>query len=96
MRQYDEVEIYGRKSITQRLPVVAFNIKGADASEVGFILDRVYDIAVRTGLHCAPLAHRTMGTLEKGAIRASLSYFNERQEVELFIAAIGNIIKDMA
>ncbi|MGI6488313.1 MAG: aminotransferase class V-fold PLP-dependent enzyme [Syntrophomonadaceae bacterium] len=96
LRQYDEVEIYGPEEIAYRLPVVAFNIKEADASEVGFILDRVYDIAVRTGLHCAPLAHRTMGTLEKGAIRASLSYFNERREVEFFIGAIGSIIKDMA
>jgi cysteine desulfurase family protein len=74
--------------------VVSFNISGMDASEAGFILDQVYGIAVRTGLHCAPLAHRTMGTLEPGAIRVSLSYFNTSEDVEALLTALDEMIKD--
>lgn len=95
LKRFDEVEVYGPQDLNKRLPVVAFNIRGMDAAEVGFILDRVYDIAVRTGLHCAPLAHRTMGTLESGAVRASLSYYNTREEVECFLRAIESIIREM-
>lgn len=96
LKNYDEVEIYGPSDLSRRVPVVPFNIKNVDSSEVGFILDRIYDIAVRTGLHCSPLAHRTIGTSEKGAIRASLSYFNTREDVTTLVNAVGNIIKDMA
>jgi cysteine desulfurase/selenocysteine lyase len=50
---------------------------------------------VRSGLHCAPLAHRTMGTLENGVIRASFSYLNTTQDVELLLEALGDIKSSM-
>ena len=40
-----------------------------DSGEITFLLDSEYDIATRSGIHCAPLAHKTLGTLEQGAVK---------------------------
>lgn len=69
-------------------PVLALNIKGMDSAEVAYRLDQEYDIQVRPGLHCAPGAHRTIGTLDTGVVRFSFSYFNTQEEVDLAIAAL--------
>ena len=55
---------------------VLFNIKGIPSSEVGTYLDKK-DIYVRTGFHCAPLAHKTLGTGPSGAVRVSFGVFND-------------------
>lgn len=73
--------------------IVTFNIKGLIAGETANILDEQFNICVRPGLHCAPLAHRFLGTLKYGAVRASLSYQNTFEEVEIFIDAIKKIVK---
>ncbi len=95
LREIKRVIIYGHTAGTQHVPVVSFNLKGCDPSEVSFILDRVYDIAVRPGLHCAPQAHKALGTFPQGTVRASLSYFNTIQEVDEFVAAIKEIAFDL-
>ncbi len=72
--------------------VLSFNVEGYEPSEVGMILDQDFDIAVRTGYHCAPLVHRLIGTEEKhGTVRASLSYYNSIKDVESLINAIKDI-----
>lgn len=76
-----------------RLPVVAFNLAGLDSQEVAAILDAHYGIAVRAGYHCAALAHKSLGTEETGAVRASFGYFNEEKDAEALIIAIGEIRK---
>lgn len=94
LRKIDRIDIYGPSDPNERVGVISFNIRGMDSAEVGFILDQVFGIAVRVGLHCAPLAHKTLGTLEKGSVRASLSYFNTREEVNQLIAAIKEIVRE--
>ncbi|HEY8423624.1 MAG TPA: aminotransferase class V-fold PLP-dependent enzyme [Clostridia bacterium] len=71
--------------------IVSFNIKGMTAGEAANILDEHFNICVRPGLHCAPLAHKFLGTLKYGAVRASLSYQNTFEEAEIFIDAIKKI-----
>ena len=71
--------------------VVAFNIGEADSVEVANLLSEKYSVMVRGGLHCSMLSHRTQNTLEKGCVRASLSCFNTKNEVEKFL----NIIDTM-
>ena len=66
-------------------PCVSFNIKNADCVTVSEYLSDRYGICVRSGLHCAPLAHKTIGTLHCGTVRASLSRFNNRSEIEKFL-----------
>ena len=71
--------------------VVSFTCHGVDPSTVGFILDKDFDIAVRVGLHCAPLAHRTIGTFPEGTVRVSPGIFNTREDIDSFLAAIDEI-----
>jgi cysteine desulfurase family protein len=76
---------------TAQAPVISFNIQGHDPGEVGTILDQYFDIKVRTGLHCAPLAHRSIGTFPRGTIRLSPGYFNTVEEIKQVIKAISMI-----
>lgn len=71
-----------------RTGIVSFVIEGADPSEIAFILDQHYNIAVRSGFHCTPLAHGAAGTLETGAIRASVGAFTTEQEVDAIVQAV--------
>ncbi len=83
------VRLYGKYNV---MPTIAcFNIDGLNSATVGDILGEQYDIAVRCGLHCAPLCHKFYGTLNTGAVRASLSYHNTAAEVEFFIKAVSEI-----
>ncbi len=66
-----------------RLPIVSFRIAGITADVVADYLDRQADVAVRPGLHCAALAHRTLGTEDTGLVRVSFGYFNTLEEVAL-------------
>lgn len=72
--------------------VFAFNIPGVNSSDVANALNERWSICVRSGLHCAPLKHKSLGTLDVGAVRVSLSYFNTYQEVERFVYAIKTLI----
>lgn len=90
-----EVIVYGPKDSKKQAPTVSINIENADSSEVGYILDSEFDIAVRTGLHCAPLAHETIGTLEAGTIRFSIGYFNTKEDIDDTIKAIKSIISEI-
>jgi hypothetical protein len=60
---------------------------------VGTILDQAFDIKVRTGLHCAPAAHRTLGTYPLGTIRLSPGYFNTEEEIALTLQAVKKIVR---
>lgn len=71
--------------------IVSFLINGYNANFAGDILNDKYNIAVRSGLHCAPLVHKHLGTLKSGLIRASLSPFNTKSEILTFLNAIDNI-----
>lgn len=85
------VKIYGKYNTLPN--IVCFNLAKMNAAAVGNILNEQYDIAVRCGLHCAPLCHSFLGTLESGAVRASLSYHNSMSEVEFFVKAIREICR---
>jgi selenocysteine lyase/cysteine desulfurase len=64
-----------------------------DPSQVGFLLDNEYEISVRTGLHCAPKAHRSIGTYPSGTIRVSPGWFNTESEIAVFVEAIDRIAR---
>lgn len=71
-----------------RGPVVSFVIAGQDPAETGFLLDSDHGIAVRVGLHCAPLAHKTIGTFPGGTVRVSPGIFNTEEDIDVFLAAV--------
>lgn len=68
--------------------VLSFTVAGMDSSELAFALDQRFDIAVRAGLHCAPQAHRTLGTFPAGTVRVSPGWFNTRDEIAIFCDAV--------
>lgn len=74
-------------------PVLSFNIKDKDCEDVASILSNRYNIAVRAGLHCAPLAHKSMGTIDCGTVRISPSFFTTETEINTFINAVNKISK---
>lgn len=74
-----------------RTGVVSFVLEGTDASEIAFLLDQRYGIAVRAGFHCTPLAHAAAGTKETGAVRASIGYFTTEDQVDYLVSAMKEI-----
>jgi cysteine desulfurase family protein len=85
------IVLYISKDRLKQVSVVSFNIKGFTPGDVGTILDQTFDIKVRTGLHCAPMMHKTIGTFPLGTIRLSPGYFNSLEEIEMTIKAIDRI-----
>ena len=73
--------------------VLAFNIPNLSSNEVSNYLDEKWNICVRSGLHCAPWKHKSLGTLPDGAVRVSVSYFNTYQEIERLVFAIKTLLK---
>jgi selenocysteine lyase/cysteine desulfurase len=80
-------------NIKYNVSVLSFNIKDIDSESVAKILNDDFNIAVRAGLHCAPLAHNQSNTLDTGTVRVVISFFNTRKQVEYFIMAINKITK---
>lgn len=87
------VTLYGPAPEKERGGIVSFTVEGRDPAMFGFTLDQEYDIEVRTGLHCAPWAHRTIGTYPAGTIRVSPGWFTTEQEIETFLGAMHQILK---
>ena len=71
-----------------RLPLFSFNLKDWQPSDVGSVLDGDYEIAVRTGLHCAPLVHQDLDNGPKGSVRISLGPFNTQADIEALLEAL--------
>ena len=86
------VTTYCANSIENKNPVLSFNIKGFQAGDVGTMLDVDYNIAVRTGLQCAPLVHEHIGTFDMhGTVRMSIGAFTTEADVDTAIEAIKEI-----
>jgi cysteine desulfurase family protein len=85
------VVLYKAKNESLQAPVISINIPGYEPGEAGVILDQAFDIKVRTGLHCAPEAHKSIGTFPRGTVRLSPGYFNTLIEIEQTIRAISQI-----
>ncbi|MBK1810852.1 aminotransferase class V-fold PLP-dependent enzyme [Clostridium sp. YIM B02505] len=93
LNDFKEVNVYGLKDIEKRrTSTISFNILNRDPSEISFILDKQYGIITRTGLHCAPLAHKTIGTYPTGTVRLSLGYFNSFDDAEVLYKSIKSIL----
>lgn len=88
LRDISGVTIYGPVDPSDRCSVLSFTVAGVDPAVLAAELDHGFDIAVRAGLHCAPLAHRTLGTLPGGTIRISPGWFTTSEEIAFFSDAV--------
>ncbi len=84
----DRIHVYGSRDPERQTAVVSINVDGMSSSEVGFQLDRNFDICVRTGLHCAPSAHRTIGSFPQGTVRISMGASTTMDEVGELLEAL--------
>jgi cysteine desulfurase family protein len=75
---------------------LSISIEGYDPAEVGAILDQAFGIAVRTGLHCAPGAHRHLGTFPQGTVRFGIGFFNTEAEIEAAAGAVLEIARTVS
>lgn len=73
------------------VPVLSFNIKGVNSEDIGQKLNTM-GFAVRAGLHCAPAAHRFLGTLEQGTVRVCPSVFTRAEEINRFVMAVRKLV----
>lgn len=88
LQQLPEVELYGPREPGLHGAALSFNLIGRDPSEVGYLLDHQHGVFCRTGLHCAPDAHRSIGTFPRGTVRVSPGYFTTPEEIDHFLAAV--------
>jgi len=86
------VTVFGPQNISRHGGAVSFNCATLDPAEIGFRLDHEYGIMVRVGLHCAPEAHRSIGTFPRGTVRVSPGYFNTADDIAKLLEALRNII----
>ncbi len=95
LKKIEPVKIYGPKDAEKQGAVVSINIGSEDSSEIAYILDSAFNIAVRSGLHCAPLAHKTIGSFEQGTVRFGIGYFNTKEDIDKAIVAIKEICSEI-
>jgi cysteine desulfurase family protein len=95
LQEIEGITIYGPEIGQNKTGIVSFNVGQADSSEVAFILDQSFQIAVRAGYHCTPLAHEMAGTLDKGAVRASVGFYTKASEIDQLIGAVKEIAQHM-
>ena len=84
------VRVFAAPDEAGQAGVLSFELDAMGSEEAGERLSQM-GFAVRAGLHCSPLAHRTVGTLRRGTVRASVSAFNTREEIAAFVRAVEQI-----
>ncbi len=87
------VLLHGPAVSAERGALLSFTVADVDPARIGFALDHDHEISVRVGLHCAPDAHRTIGTYPGGTIRVSPGWFTTPAEIDAFLQALGTILK---
>ncbi len=91
LAEIEGVRVYGTRDAAKQSPVISFTIDGLDNGRVGQWLDERYGILCRVGLHCAPAAHRTLGTFPDGTVRFGLGVFNTAEQVDDALEAVREI-----
>lgn len=92
LKEIPGITTYVPANPERRGGVVSFTVAGMDPATVGFLLDRDFDISVRVGLHCAPMAHQTIKTFPEGTVRVSPGYFNTEDDINALISALHSIV----
>jgi cysteine desulfurase/selenocysteine lyase len=88
------VTVYGSLDAECQTATVSFNVDGMASSEVGLRLDDEYGVMCRVGLHCAPVAHKTIGTFPGGTVRFGLGAFNTAEEVDSALDAVRQLARE--
>lgn len=95
LREISGVTVHGGLDASRQTAIVSFNIAQMAPSEVGLRLDDDYGIMCRVGLHCAPAAHKTIGTFPVGSVRFGLGPFNTLEEVDAALVAVAELAQEV-
>ena len=87
------VQVYGPREPERTVAIVSFTVAGRRVSEIGLRLDEEYGILCRVGLHCAPAAHRTLGTFPEGTVRFAPGPFTTPEEINQALTALERIVR---
>lgn len=93
LRDIPGVRLAGPWSLENRVAVISVDFQEVDNAEAAFRLEQDYGILTRCGLHCAPSAHKTLGTFPQGTVRFSPGWFTTGDEIDTALRAIGEIAK---
>ncbi len=96
LRRIPGVVVHGPRDAARQTATVSFLITGMAPSEAGLRLDEVHGIMCRVGLHCAPSAHRTIGTFPTGTVRFGLGAFTTEEEVACAVDAVARLAREAA
>lgn len=88
------LRLIGLPGIENRTGVVSLQMPKHELAEIAAALDERFGISTRVGLHCAPAAHKTLGTFPTGAIRFSFGFFNTEEDVDCAVSALGTLTKE--
>ena len=94
LREIPQVRLYSGENREARIATFSFNLRQRSPSDVALRLEKEFGILCRSGLHCAPAAHHTIGTFPRGTVRFSLSQFNTEDEIETAIQAVSRIARE--
>ena len=92
LRGMDGVTVYAARDAAEQVGVLSFNLDGREPEETADALAQ-RGFALRGGLHCAPYAHRTAGTLPNGTVRLSVSAFTSAADIDAFTHALRSIVR---
>jgi selenocysteine lyase/cysteine desulfurase len=91
----EPIRILGADNLSDRTGVVSLDFSPRDNAEIAWLLEEGYGISTRVGMHCAPSAHKAMGTFPQGTVRFSFSSFTSHQEIEMALEAIERILSSL-
>ena len=82
------LQLVGKKEMEGRVAVGSVQTPGRDVSEIAYLLDKNNGIMTRVGLHCAPVAHKSLGTYPQGTVRIAFSASNTKEEIDVLLEAL--------
>ena len=88
LQEFEEIRVIGKAGTEGRVAVVSLDFPERDNAMVAFDLESEYSIMTRVGLHCAPLAHKNLGTFPSGTVRFAFSGANTEEEIDICIDAL--------
>ena len=92
--EIDNIKLLGPNTSSKRTGVFSIDFINCDNGLVAHELNSVYGIMTRSGLHCSPSAHKTLGTFPRGTVRFSISHYTSQEEIEYTLDAIRDIVKN--
>ena len=91
LREVKGIRLAGSWELENRVGVISVDFENVDNAEASYQLEQDYGILTRCGLHCAPSAHKTLGTFPQGTVRFSLGHYNTEEEIDTAVKAIAEI-----